>query len=181
MASWQLALRKAERPPAHEPARLTPDQQCAEMKSPAAAIQPEKKEISKMRTTLVLALMTLSTALFSIRAAEPIEHTQVPLATVKHEVQSKKALLVDVREKREWDKGHIAGAVLLPLSDIQQGIDPDKLARLLPKDKIIYAHCARGGRCLTAADLLKKNGYQIRPLKPGYKDLIEAGFEKAKR
>ena len=113
-------------------------------------------------------------------AAERIEHTKVPLDTVKKEVQEKKAVLVDVREKREWDRGHIAGAVLLPLSDIQQGVDPEKLARLLPKDKIIYAHCARGGRCLTAADLLKKNGYQIRPLKPGYKDLLQAGFEKAK-
>jgi rhodanese-related sulfurtransferase len=109
-----------------------------------------------------------------------IEHTQVPLETVKKEVQEKKAVLVDVREKREWDRGHLEGAVFLPLSDIQQGVDPQRLARLLPKDKILYAHCARGGRCLTAADLLKKNGYQIRPLKPGYNDLLQAGFEKAK-
>ena len=115
-----------------------------------------------------------------VRAAEPIEHTKVPLATVKQEVQAKKAVLVDVREKREWDKGHIEGAVLLPLSDLQQGVDPQRLARLLPKDKIIYAHCRRGGRCLRAADLLQKNGYQIRPLKPGYNQLLEAGFEKAK-
>ena len=115
-----------------------------------------------------------------IRAAEPIEHTKVPLETVKKEVQEKKAVLVDVREKREWDRGHIEGAVFLPLSDIQEGVDPQRLARLLPKDKIIYAHCARGGRCLTAASLLQKNGYQIRPLKPGYKDLLQAGFEKAK-
>jgi phage shock protein E len=134
-----------------------------------------------MRTTLVLALMTLST-LFSapIRAADRIEHTKVPLETVKQEVQAQKALLVDVREKREWDKGHIAGAVLLPLSDLQEGVDPKRLARLLPKDKILYAHCARGGRCLRAADLLQKNGYQIRPLKPGYNELLDAGFEKAK-
>ncbi len=114
------------------------------------------------------------------RAAEPIEHTKVPLETVKKEVQEKKAVLVDVREKREWDRGHIEGAVLLPLSDLQEGVDPKRLARLLPKDKIIYAHCARGGRCLRAADLLQKNGYQIRPLKPGYNDLLQAGFEKAK-
>jgi phage shock protein E len=138
--------------------------------------------MSRIRKTLMLALMMFSTSLFStaIRAAERIEHTKVPLETVKQEVQEKKAVLVDVREKREWDRGHIAGAVLLPLSDIQAGVDPQRLARLLPKDKIIYAHCARGGRCLRAADLLEKNGYQIRPLKPGYNDLLQAGFEKAK-
>jgi phage shock protein E len=145
-------------------------------------------EMSQLRNPCLLALMMFCTALFStalfstsIHAAEPIEHTKVPLETVKKEVQEKKAVLVDVREKREWDRGHIEGAVFLPLSDLQQGIAPEKLARLLPKDKIIYAHCARGGRCVIAASLLQKNGYQIRPLKPGYNQLLKAGFEKAKQ
>jgi rhodanese-related sulfurtransferase len=135
------------------------------------------EEMSRIRNTFLLASMIFSAPTL---AAEPIEHTKVPLETVKKEVQEKKAVLVDVREKREWDRGHIEGAVFLPLSDLQQGVEPEKLARLLPKDKIIYAHCARGGRCLRAADLLQKNGYQIRPLKPGYNELLEAGFEKAK-
>jgi phage shock protein E len=143
--------------------------------------------MSRTTNPLMLALTMVCAALFytalfctAVQAAEPIEHTKVPLETVKKEVHEKKAVLVDVREKREWDRGHIEGAVFLPLSDLQQGVDPEKLARTLPKDKIIYAHCARGGRCLTAAKLLEKNGYQIRPLKPGYNQLIQAGFEKAK-
>lgn len=138
--------------------------------------------MSRIQNTVILALMTLCMTLFgtTIRAAEPIEHTKVPLETVKKEVQEKRAVLVDVREKREWDKGHVEGAVFLPLSDLQQGVDPQKVARMLPKDKIIYAHCARGGRCLKAAELLQNNGYQIRPLKPGYNQLLKAGFEKAK-
>jgi phage shock protein E len=138
--------------------------------------------MSVIRNKLMPVSVLVCTAMFStpILATEPIEHTKVPLETVKQEVQAKKAVLVDVREKREWDRGHIAGAVFLPLSDLQEGVDPQRLARILPKDKIIYAHCARGGRCLRAADLLQKNGYQIRPLKPGYNDLLQAGFEKAK-
>ncbi len=135
--------------------------------------------MNRMRNAFLLASITALLCTVT-RATDRIEHTKVPLETVKQEVQAKKAVLIDVREKREWDRGHIEGAVFLPLSDIQQGIDAEKLARLLPKDKIIYAHCARGGRCLTAASLLQKNGYQIRPLKPGYKDLLQAGFEKAK-
>jgi rhodanese-related sulfurtransferase len=46
----------------------------------------------------------------------------------------------------------------------------------LPKEKVIYCHCRSGGRCLTAAEILKKLGYDVRPLKPGYRDLVEAGF-----
>jgi phage shock protein E len=125
-----------------------------------------------------LALVLSCTAIF---ASDKIEHTKVPLETVKAEVQQKQAVLVDVREKREWDRGHIQGAIFLPLSEVQAGIDPQKLAGILPKDKIIYAHCARGGRCLAAAMLLEKAGYQIRPLKPGYQQLIQAGFERAKQ
>jgi phage shock protein E len=134
-------------------------------------------QMSRIRNTLIVASMVLCTALL---AAERVEHTKVPLETVKKEVQEKKAVFVDVREKREWDHGHIEGAVFLPLSEIQEGIDPQKLARILPKGKIIYAHCARGGRCLTAAALLQKSGYSVRPLKPGYNQLLQAGFEKAK-
>jgi rhodanese-related sulfurtransferase len=49
-----------------------------------------------------------------------------------------------------------------------------------PKDKIIYCHCRSGRRCLTAADILKKQGYDVRPLKAGYEDLLKAGFPQAK-
>jgi hypothetical protein len=34
-----------------------------------------------------------------------------------------------------------------------------------------------GRRSLEAADILKNFGYDVRPLKPGYRDLIKAGFE----
>ena len=52
---------------------------------------------------------------------------------------------------------------------------------MLPKDKPIYCHCAAGVRVLPAADILQKHGYDARPLKPGYKDLLRAGFPKAER
>lgn len=43
----------------------------------------------------------------------------------------------------------------------------------------MYLHCGSGVRTLKAADELKKLGYDVRPLKPGYKELLKAGFEKA--
>ena len=54
------------------------------------------------------------------------------------------------------------------------------LAQQMSKDKVIYLHCKAGARCLVAADLLKKYGYDVRPLKAGYDDLVKAGFPKAK-
>ena len=104
------------------------------------------------------------------------EHTKDSLAIVKKNVDEGKAVLVDVREKREWDDGHVEGALLLPLSELQKNV---QLGAKLPKDKIIYTHCVVGKRCVTAGNILEKLGYEVRPIQPGYKELIEAGFPQA--
>src|SRR5688572_26818033 len=112
------------------------------------------------------------------------EHTKDSLDKVKENVAQKKALIVDVREQGEWDEGHLAGAKLVPLSKLRAGRSSkeytEQLAKDAPKDKIIYCHCKAGVRALTAANILKELGYDVRPLAQGYEELIEAGFPKAK-
>jgi len=113
--------------------------------------------------------------------ARAAEHTKDSLSTVKKKIVAEKAVLVDVREKAEWNRGHIEGAVLLPLSELRREIDAESLAERLPKKRIVYTHCAVGIRSCTAADLIQRFGYDVRPLKPGYKELLESGFEKAEK
>lgn len=108
------------------------------------------------------------------------DHTKDTPAEVKKSVADVKAVLIDVREADEWNEGHIQNAKHLALSDLKAGVMAEKLKTLLPAGKIVYLHCAAGGRCLKAADLLKAAGYETLPLKPGYDDLIKAGFPKAK-
>jgi len=103
-------------------------------------------------------------------------HTKDPLPSVQQAIASGQAVLVDVREPSEWSAGHIQGARLVPLSALERGVDPAQLAQVLPKDKIIYCHCLVGGRCLEAAAILRPMGYDVRPLKPGYEALVQAGF-----
>jgi rhodanese-related sulfurtransferase len=109
------------------------------------------------------------------------EHTKDTLATVKEKVQAKTAVLLDVREQAEWDRGHLRDAKLLPLSELRAGVEKDTVKKLLGEAKIIYCHCAAGKRVLPAADILKKLGYDVRPLREGYADLLKAGFEAAKK
>lgn len=109
-------------------------------------------------------------------AAEP---TKDSLTTVKKNIDSEKAILVDVREKSEWNAGHVEGAIFLPLSELRKGVDAAELKKLFPQDKILYTHCVVGKRCLTAANILEKQGFEVRSLNPGYKELIGAGFKKA--
>jgi rhodanese-related sulfurtransferase len=130
-----------------------------------------------MRSVLsaVLALLVVSFAL-PVAAGD---HTADSLATVKAKVKQKSAVLLDVREKEEWDDGHLRDAKPLPLSRLRQGLKKETLTDLIPKQAIVYLHCASGQRCLAAAEVLKKMGYDARPLKEGYQALVKAGFPKA--
>ena len=107
------------------------------------------------------------------------ELTNDPLPTVQENITTHKAVLVDVREPKECTKGHVEGAISLPLSSLKKGGDITIIEKEVPKDKIVYTHCVMGVRALKAANILEKLGYNVRPLKAGYTDLVNAGFNKA--
>ncbi len=56
--------------------------------------------------------------------------------------------LLDVRQPREYEAGHLAGALLIPLKEL-----PSRLAEL-DKKKPTIVYCAIGGRSKAAAQLL---------------------------
>jgi len=57
-------------------------------------------------------------------------------------------VLIDVRQPDEYEKGHIPGALLIPLPEL-----PDKLSELR-SDKTIVTYCRLGRRSLAAAQLI---------------------------
>lgn len=132
-----------------------------------------------MKYSIVTAAALLA-GLVLTNATTAAEQTKDSLPTVQKKIAEKKAVLVDVREKSEWDEGHIEGAISLPLSALKERADPAALSKVLPKDKAIYTHCVVGKRSLTAASILEKLGYDVQSLKPGYEELVKAGFKKAK-
>jgi rhodanese-related sulfurtransferase len=126
--------------------------------------------------------MTRLLAAFVLAAAlqDPVEFTQDTLDQIKAAMAKKDAVLVDVREQREWDEGHLEGALLLPLSWLREESKNDafgkRLGEKLPAKKILYLHCRSGGRARIAAGMLRKQGYDARPLKAGFEELRQAGF-----
>jgi phage shock protein E len=129
--------------------------------------------LASLRIFLSFGLVVAATLIASAQ-----EHTKDSLDTVKKAIAEKKAVLIDVREKSEWDAGHLKDARLLPLSTLKEGT-PKGLDTILPKDKVVYLHCGSGKRVLTATEILKKQGYEVRPLKEGYSSLLKSGFPKA--
>src|SRR5262245_8706010 len=98
-------------------------------------------------------------------SGKDLEHSKDSIETIKKNLAEKKAVLLDVREESEWNSGHLQQAVLVPLSKLRAGTDPKSIAKELDTKKIVYCHCRAGGRALTAAETLKKLGYDVRPLK----------------
>ena len=127
-------------------------------------------------------LAILGLSLTSIVCAA--EHTKDSLDKVKQQLADKKAILLDVREQNEWDRGHLREAQLMPLSGLKRAAsDPtakDRLVGSLPNDRIVYCHCAKGVRALMAGNILEKLGYDVRPLADGFEQLRDAGFPAVK-
>jgi molybdopterin/thiamine biosynthesis adenylyltransferase/rhodanese-related sulfurtransferase len=63
--------------------------------------------------------------------------------------------LADVREKDEWDAGHLPGAVHVPKSFLEQWAED----RIPDKNKKTVLYCAGGVRSAMAADTLRQLGY----------------------
>lgn len=73
-------------------------------------------------------------------------------------------VVIDVRPVNEYDAGHIAGAINVPLESLSE-----YLARL-PKTQEVVAYC-RGPYCMFAFEAvsqLRRKGYQARRLEDGY-------------
>ncbi len=67
--------------------------------------------------------------------------------------ETKDNKVIDVREVHEYKRGHIKGAVNVPLSQLQQRMGD------IPKDRTVYLYCHSGMRSKQAAKQLGRNGY----------------------
>lgn len=76
-------------------------------------------------------------------------------------------MYIDVREKDEWDKGHVEGALFYPLSELKKGNIPNDL----PQDVDLLIYCAKGGRAKFAQTMLLPYYPRAKALAEGYEEL----------
>ena len=81
--------------------------------------------------------------------------------------------LIDVREEKEWDKGHLPGAIHLGKGVIERDLEtviPDNQRKL-----VLY--CSGGFRSVLAADSIQKMGYRnVLSMDGGFTGWKGAGF-----
>lgn len=78
---------------------------------------------------------------------------QVPVTQVRSLVEEQ-AFIVDVREKGEYEVGHLKGSVNIPLSELRERTDE------IPKDRPVYLHCRSSQRSYNALMALQGRGYE---------------------
>jgi len=79
--------------------------------------------------------------------------------------------LLDVREQWEYQEGHVPGAQLIPLGELEHRVNE------VPRDRPILAICHSGQRSFTAAAYLQRLGYtSVSNVDGGTAAWIERGF-----
>src|SRR2546427_2084977 len=88
--------------------------------------------------------------------------------------ENPKAILIDVREDSEWEKGHARQAIHLGKGVLERDIEkvvPD------PNTEVIM-YCGGGYRSILTADVARRMGFKnVASLKGGYKALVQNAWE----
>jgi rhodanese-related sulfurtransferase len=103
--------------------------------------------------------------------------TEISPKEAAAKLQDHAAVIVDVRDKDEWDKEHVPNAIHLSRGTIELDIEEE----VPDPNTVIICHCGGGGRSALAAESLQKLGYKnVRSMAGGFKAWKAAGLPTAK-
>ncbi|QYN40308.1 MBL fold metallo-hydrolase [Pseudonocardia sp. DSM 110487] len=78
-------------------------------------------------------------------------------------------VVLDVRMSNEWHRGHVDGAVHIPLPEL-----PDRLDDV--PAGVVWVHCGSGYRAAAATSLLQRAGHQVVHIDDAYATAADAGL-----
>ncbi len=112
-----------------------------------------------------------------LRGPVPPPPERVSLEESRSLFQDKESVFVDARSREEFDAGHIAGALLLSLDDIEESIS--SFLELIPLERKVVVYCSGTG-CGSSgevAEFLKEVGYSdIHVFSGGWEEWAAAGY-----
>lgn len=94
---------------------------------------------------------------------------EVDVSELERAQREGRGVVVDVREPDEHAGGHVPGARLVPLGELEAR------ASQLPRDERLYVICASGHRSAAAADWLTEAGFDAVSVAGGTQAWAQAG------
>jgi rhodanese-related sulfurtransferase len=93
--------------------------------------------------------------------------------TIARRAADASLVLIDVREDREWNLGHAAGA-----QHMSRGTLESKIDSAVPRDATIVLYCASGNRSALSTESLQQMGYtNVASMAGGFRAWVDAGGE----
>jgi rhodanese-related sulfurtransferase len=103
--------------------------------------------------------------------------TEISPTDAAAKLKSGNTVIVDVREKDEWDEEHIPDAIHMSRGMLELDIE-EKVPDL---NTTVICHCGGGGRSALAAESLQKMGYKnVRSMAGGFKAWKTVGLPTTK-
>ncbi|ABK17089.1 FAD-dependent oxidoreductase [Syntrophobacter fumaroxidans] len=84
------------------------------------------------------------------------------------EIASAAPFVLDVRDVKEFGKGHVEQAVNIPLDQLRTRMNE------VPGDRDVWAYCLVGQRSYYAMRLLSQNGFNVKSISGGYRTFLAA-------
>jgi rhodanese-related sulfurtransferase len=89
-----------------------------------------------------------------------------------YQMRENGAFVLDVRELNEWEDGHIPGATLIPLGQLESRMEE------VPEDQEVVIVCRSGNRSAQAREILKNAGFtNITSMAGGMNQWIANSYE----
>ena len=99
--------------------------------------------------------------------------TEISATEAAAKSKNGEAVIIDVREKDEWDEEHIPDAIHMSRGTIELDVEE----KVPDTNAMIICHCGGGGRSALAAESLQKMGYKnVRSMAGGFKAWKAAGL-----
>jgi len=136
-----------------------------------------KKKLLALTLGIVIAVSAILIYYIQIQLpSTTISYGDVTVEEAKSLIESNSSLIIlDVRTREEYESGHIEGAILIPVSELEDRLDE------LSKEEELLVYCRTGNRSSSAVNILKANGYiKIFHLNDGITAWINAGYPTVK-
>src|SRR6478735_8839463 len=83
------------------------------------------------------------------------------------------AAVIDVSDVEEYNRGHVPGAMSLPLGELSRDLAAARCQ--IPRDAPVYVVCAAGNRSLIATGMLMHKGYDAFSVLGGTSGWVKTG------
>lgn len=112
----------------------------------------------KIRASLIILL-----SLFLVACDQSLQADEISQAELKSRISDNAApTIIDVRSEKEFQKGHVPGAINIPYNDFNTAFSSHDFS----KNKELVLYCESGKRAGLAIDNLEKQGFfEVRHLK----------------